>query len=102
MTNATIDSGLEFSGQEHNFNMYQAGDMDFAGGIYDFNSVMHYGNYAFSKNSKPTMLAIKDPTSLFGGKMDLSPTDIMQLNNLYDCKSKANCEEADTCYVKKQ
>lgn len=62
--------------------------MDFAGGVYDFDSVMHYGNFAFSNNGKPTMLGIKDPSSQFGGKKDLSETDIMQLNSLYDCTSK--------------
>ena len=62
--------------------------MDFYGGSYDFTSIMHYGNYAFSKNKRPTMLSVKDPLLQFGQIAKLSPTDILQLNALYDCRSK--------------
>ncbi|KAJ7372575.1 hypothetical protein OS493_017846 [Desmophyllum pertusum] len=61
--------------------------MDFAGAPYDFNSIMHYGNYAFSKNNKPTMLSIMNPFLQFGQISKLSDNDIKQLNNAYDCKS---------------
>lgn len=74
-------------GQEHNFNRYKPKDMDFNGGSYDFSSIMHYGNFAFSKNKRPTMLSVKDPTLQFGQIAELSPTDVIQLNNVYDCKS---------------
>lgn len=74
-------------GQEHNFNRYKPKDMDFYGGSYDFSSIMHYGNFAFSKNKRPTMLSVKDPTLQFGQIAELSPTDVIQLNNVYDCKS---------------
>ena len=62
--------------------------MDFYGGSYDFTSIMHYGNYAFSKNKRPTMLSVKNPLLQFGQIAKLSPTDILQLNALYDCRSK--------------
>lgn len=75
-----------FPGQEHNFNRYKPKDMDFYGGSYDFSSIMHYGNFAFSKNKRPTMLSVKDPTLQFGQIAKLSPTDVIQLNNVYDCK----------------
>ncbi|KAJ7372574.1 hypothetical protein OS493_017845 [Desmophyllum pertusum] len=61
--------------------------MDFAGGTYDFSSIMHYGNLAFSKNNKPTMLSVKNPLLQFGQIAKLSSTDILQLNSMYDCKS---------------
>ena len=76
------------TGQEHNFNRYKPKDMDMAGGVYDFSSIMHYGNYAFTKNKRPTMLSVKDPMLQFGQISELSPTDAVQLNNMYDCKSK--------------
>lgn len=60
--------------------------MDYAGGAYDFSSIMHYGNKAFSKNKKPTMLSVKDPLLQFGQIAELSRTDILQLNAVYDCK----------------
>lgn len=60
--------------------------MDDQGGSYDFSSIMHYGNYAFSKNNKPTMISVKDPMLQFGQIEKLSETDILQLNSIYDCK----------------
>lgn len=74
-------------GQEHNFNRYKPKQMDDQGGSYDFSSIMHYGNYAFSKNNKPTMISVKDPMLQFGQIEKLSETDILQLNSIYDCKS---------------
>ncbi|KXJ22025.1 Zinc metalloproteinase nas-13 [Exaiptasia diaphana] len=72
------------------FNKYEAGQMDMVGGMYDFDSVMHYGNYAFSKNRKPTMLSIKDPNLAFGRyRPTLSKVDIVQINSLYNCKTKS-------------
>ena len=73
-------------GQEHNFNRYKPKQMDDQGGSYDFSSIMHYGNYAFSKNNKPTMISVKDPMLQFGQIEKLSDTDILQLNSIYDCK----------------
>ena len=60
--------------------------MDDMGGSYDFESIMHYGNFAFSNNEKPTMLSVKNPMLQFGQIAKLSPTDILQLNSIYDCK----------------
>ena len=58
------------------------------GSVYDFESILHYGNKAFSKNERPTMLSIKEPDLQFGSKTKLSKNDILQLNRLYDCTSK--------------
>ena len=60
--------------------------MDATGGSYDFSSIMHYGNYAFSKNKRPTMLSVKDPMLQFGQIAQLSQADVLQLNSIYDCK----------------
>ncbi|CAK9827888.1 Zinc metalloproteinase nas-14 [Anthophora retusa] len=42
-------------GKEHNFNKYDRNTVTDFGYSYDYSSVMHYGLYAFSKNSKPTI-----------------------------------------------
>ena len=76
------------SGQEKNFNKYPASEVDFAGGMYDFDSLMHYGNYAFSKNRKPTLVALKNPKLQFGRRLKLSKTDILQLNYFSVVRSK--------------
>ena len=49
---------------------------------------MHYGNYAFSKNNKPTSRAIKDHSISLGNSKGLSELDIVKLNALYDCASE--------------
>lgn len=75
-------------GQEHNFNRYRKKYVDYAGSVYDLGSIMHYGNLAFSKNSRPTMLSVKNPFSQFGQIKAMSDNDVIQLNALYDCKSE--------------
>ena len=77
-----------FSGQAHNFNKYSHGKLDYLGAMYDFQSLMHYGSRAFSKNGKGTIKALKQSGVEFGQRKGFSETDIQQLNALYDCKSK--------------
>eukprot|EP00112_Aurelia_sp_Birch-Aquarium-sp1_P003586 Seg1402.10 transcript_id=Seg1402.10/GoldUCD/mRNA.D3Y31 product="hypothetical protein" protein_id=Seg1402.10/GoldUCD/D3Y31 len=55
---------------------------------YDYSSVMHYGSKAFSKNGKETIKPIRQATANLGGAEGLSELDAIQLNALYDCKSK--------------
>lgn len=76
------------TGQAHNFNKYLHGKLDYLGAMYDFQSLMHYGSHAFSKNGKRTIKAIKHPSVQFGQRKRFSETDIQQLNALYDCKSE--------------
>ncbi|XP_041845330.1 low choriolytic enzyme-like [Melanotaenia boesemani] len=55
---------------------------------YDFNSVMQYNKYAFSKNGKPTIVAKCDPNLDFGHAKQMSKNDIARINRLYNCCSK--------------
>lgn len=77
------------TGQAHNFNKYSHGKLDYLGAMYDFQSLMHYGSHAFSKNGKRTIKAIKQTNVPFGQRKGFSETDIQQLNALYDCKSES-------------
>ena len=90
ITNIIISTlSCAHTGKGHNFNVYDdAGQLDSADGLYDFRSLMHYGNFAFSKNNKPTMVVIKDPSLQLGRNGNLSYLDIIQLNILYNCKCK--------------
>ncbi|XP_041842016.1 low choriolytic enzyme-like [Melanotaenia boesemani] len=55
---------------------------------YDFNSVMQYYKYAFSKNGMPTIVAKCDPNLDFGHAEQMSKNDIIRVNRLYNCCSK--------------
>ncbi|XP_053736616.1 hatching enzyme 1.2-like [Synchiropus splendidus] len=49
---------------------------------YDLNSIMHYGQYFFSKNGGQTLVA-KVPGSMMGQRTHLSQLDMQRLNLLY-------------------
>lgn len=53
---------------------------------YDFNSVMQYHKYAFSKNGKPTLVAKCDANLDFGHAKQMSINDITRVNRLYECR----------------
>jgi meprin B len=72
---------------EHNFNKYKRDAIDVLDTNYDYNSIMHYGKYAFSKNGNPTLLAIQNPDRNLGQRDGFSEIDIVKVNALYDCKS---------------
>nr|XP_019962299.1 PREDICTED: high choriolytic enzyme 2-like [Paralichthys olivaceus] len=69
--------------QKHNFNRVSTNNL-WTG--YDFNSVMHYGKYFFTKNGKPTIVA-KNPSQTFGRARSMSYSDILRVNRLYRCWS---------------
>uniref|UniRef100_A0A8C4DMD6 Metalloendopeptidase n=1 Tax=Dicentrarchus labrax TaxID=13489 RepID=A0A8C4DMD6_DICLA len=52
---------------------------------YDYNSVMQYEKYAFSKNNRPTMMPIPNSNVSFGQATQMSQNDIDRLNRLYNC-----------------
>uniref|UniRef100_A0A3Q1CFE7 Metalloendopeptidase n=1 Tax=Amphiprion ocellaris TaxID=80972 RepID=A0A3Q1CFE7_AMPOC len=70
------------SGMEHNFRKIATLNQ---GTPYDYNSVMQYHKYAFSKNNKPTMVPIPNSNVSFGNAKEMSRNDIARLNNLYKC-----------------
>ncbi|XP_071345661.1 high choriolytic enzyme 1-like isoform X2 [Trachinotus anak] len=69
-------------GTESNFQKVQTNNL---GTPYDFNSVMHYSKFAFSKNGKPTIIAKSDPDLDFGRASSMSANDIARVNRLYEC-----------------
>ncbi|XP_028257405.1 low choriolytic enzyme-like isoform X1 [Parambassis ranga] len=70
------------SGMEHNFRKIATLNQ---GSPYDYNSVMQYHRYAFSKNNQPTMVPIPNPNVSFGNAKEMSRNDIARLNTLYKC-----------------
>ncbi|EDO45453.1 predicted protein, partial [Nematostella vectensis] len=73
------------------FDKYGSQTIDDIGMDYDYKSIMHYSRKAFTKNGNPTIEAIHDPNMEFSNGNILSPKDIIEINALYDCKSKYQC-----------
>ncbi|XP_047234225.1 high choriolytic enzyme 1-like isoform X2 [Girardinichthys multiradiatus] len=69
-------------GKEHNFEKVQTNNL---GTPYDFNSVMHYTKFAFSRNRRPTILSIANPNLDFGRATTMSVNDINRIKRLYGC-----------------
>ncbi|KAL7405882.1 hypothetical protein ABVT39_009237 [Epinephelus coioides] len=70
-------------GREHNFDQEDTNNL---GSPYDFNSVMQYSKYAFSKNGKPTIVSKSNPNLNFGRATQMSANDIARVNALYSCR----------------
>uniref|UniRef100_A0A3Q1J5I8 Metalloendopeptidase n=1 Tax=Anabas testudineus TaxID=64144 RepID=A0A3Q1J5I8_ANATE len=71
-------------GEEYNFDKINTLNQ---GTPYDYNSVMHYGRLAFSKdNVSPTMVAIPNSNAVFGTATQMSQNDIDRINLLYCSK----------------
>uniref|UniRef100_A0A3Q3WQ89 Metalloendopeptidase n=1 Tax=Mola mola TaxID=94237 RepID=A0A3Q3WQ89_MOLML len=70
------------SGMEHNFRLIQTNNL---GTPYDYDSVMHYGRFAFSRNGQPTIVPIPNPNVSIGRAERMSPIDIRRVNILYNC-----------------
>lgn len=74
---------------ERNFNKYSNGVTDTLNKPYDLKSIMHYGNKAFSKNGRDTIVSRKHPGYKLGvSKERLSTADAYQLNQLYKCSAR--------------
>lgn len=76
----TINTANIEAGKEHNFNQRISGSSDY--GAYDYGSIMHYGNYAFSSNGQPTITTIPSGIPI-GQRSGLSNGDIYTINTMY-------------------
>lgn len=73
-------------GSMKNFKKYPHTRFDVFRFPYDTKSLMHYPNFAFSKNGAPTIVATSNSMKRLGQLQGLSPLDTDQLNCLY-CSS---------------
>lgn len=74
------------SGNEQWFKKFDSRYYNNYGTPYDIESVMHYGQYAFSKNGRTTIQAL-NPNDYYkmGQRSYLSSGDVTRLRNLYQC-----------------
>jgi len=77
------------SGQAHNFDRYNYNQVNFFNEAYDYGSIMHYRNDAFSSNGRPTIrpsLAGYEGWEQYMGRGDkMSAQDIKKLKAYYSC-----------------
>uniref|UniRef100_A0A3P8VXY1 Metalloendopeptidase n=1 Tax=Cynoglossus semilaevis TaxID=244447 RepID=A0A3P8VXY1_CYNSE len=66
----------------HNFRKQQTNNLN---SPYDYNSVMHYGRYAFSEDGGPTIIPKPDPYIPIGQRDGPSALDLHKINVLYNC-----------------
>ncbi|GIY62670.1 zinc metalloproteinase nas-15 [Caerostris darwini] len=85
-------------GQTHNFAKYTDGRLHHLGEQYDYDSIMHYGPYDFTKyRNQPTILP-KQRNIKIGQRSGFSQTDMRKLNKLYQCNAprKDMCVDSDS------
>ncbi|XP_063837208.1 seminal metalloprotease 1-like [Ostrinia nubilalis] len=70
------------AGTEHNFAKYTNDTVTDFGVPYDYGSVMHYPETAFSKNGNKTIIVLKDD-AVIGQRNGMSESDILKLNRMY-------------------
>ncbi|XP_077173535.1 meprin A subunit alpha [Paroedura picta] len=88
-----------------NFQKYDTDILTDLNTPYDYESIMHYGPFSFSKNtSLPTITAnIPEFNAIIGQRLDFSSTDLKQLNQMYNCArpllllDQCDFESADIC-----
>ncbi|VDP13043.1 unnamed protein product [Soboliphyme baturini] len=90
-------------GMRKNFEKYSKNILHTLGMPYDYQSIMHYHALAFSKNGKPTVIALQGSTKI-GQRYNLSEIDVAKVNKLYNCSKlplssgSANCTDlVDHC-----
>lgn len=80
-------------GHEHNFEKHSNKTINDYGVPYDYSSVMHYSEKAFSKNGNNTIIP-KQPDVVIGQRNGLSKDDIVKLTKMY-CKSTTEEEPVE-------
>lgn len=62
---------------------------------YDYGSLMHYSSTSFSTNGKKTITAKQSGgESKMGQREKFSEKDLMQINNMYNCKNKPKMNDS--------
>jgi hypothetical protein len=64
----------------YNFDQHLTDSKDY--GEYDYESIMHYPAYAFSKNGQKTIIPLRDDVKI-GQRDHLSERDILAINGMY-------------------
>ncbi|XP_051959958.1 hatching enzyme 1.2-like [Xyrauchen texanus] len=65
---------------------------------YDYTSIMHYGRTSFTiQSGKATITPIPDSSVKIGQRVEMSSTDILRINKLYECGEYILCIHKNIC-----
>ena len=81
----SLQNNVCSQGKEHNFQ--KTGEQGYEVTHYDYDSIMHYPEWAFQRGDKPTIIPL-DENAEIGVRGDLSACDIEKVKVHYGCKSK--------------
>lgn len=79
-----VDENIR-DGSENNFKKYNSSVVTDFGIPYDYGSVLHYSQFAFSKNGEKTIVPLFEEGVEIGQRKGLSNKDISKLNLMYKC-----------------
>uniref|UniRef100_A0A0N4ZYF7 Metalloendopeptidase n=1 Tax=Parastrongyloides trichosuri TaxID=131310 RepID=A0A0N4ZYF7_PARTI len=78
------------TGADDQFEKYGVNVIDNLNEPYDYNSIMHYGPYAFSANGMKTISPYQNNADRMGQRIEFSVIDLRKINKLYECSSGNN------------
>uniref|UniRef100_A0A914C8J8 Metalloendopeptidase n=1 Tax=Acrobeloides nanus TaxID=290746 RepID=A0A914C8J8_9BILA len=76
-----------------NFDTYDLEKITHLGTSYDYESILHYDMYAFSKNGLPTIVPTK-PGVTIGQRRGFSSIDVYKINKLYECWTNTELQQS--------
>uniref|UniRef100_A0A914DVI8 Metalloendopeptidase n=1 Tax=Acrobeloides nanus TaxID=290746 RepID=A0A914DVI8_9BILA len=79
-----------------NFDTYDLEKITQLGTSYDYESILHYDMYAFSKNGQPTIVP-KKPGVTIGQRKGFSSLDIYKINKFYECGIESQRSLSASC-----
>uniref|UniRef100_A0A914CIT9 Metalloendopeptidase n=1 Tax=Acrobeloides nanus TaxID=290746 RepID=A0A914CIT9_9BILA len=79
-----------------NFDTYDLEKITHLGTSYDYESILHYDMYAFSKNGRPTIVP-KKPGVTIGQRKGFSSMDVYKINKFYDCGIESQRSLSASC-----
>ncbi len=71
--------------RERNFKKYSTNIIDSRNIDYDYNSIMHYSKYHFTKDGSSETVVPKENSAKIGQRVGLSELDVKQAKLLYNC-----------------
>ena len=66
---------------------------------YDYDSVMHYGEFFFTRERGLKTIEPTDSSAYVGQRVGLSALDAQQGNLLYNCESMVALDKSDIKYI---